>query len=221
MQENGFITAEQRDAAMDQKLVYRPRQDLPVHAEYVAETARQLVFSQYGAEAYTRGLNVTLTISSKDQETAYRALRNGIMTYEQRQFYRGPEAYVDLPADPAQLDARIAEALADHPDNDELRAGIALEVSPKKVVAVLQSGELVTVTGAGLKPVESGLAEKGNPKTQLRRGAVIRLVKGDKDAWTITQLPEVEGAFVAIDPRTGAVRAMVGGLTTPRTSSTM
>ena len=211
MQDNGFITAEQREFALDQKLVYHPRQALPVHAEYVAETARQLVFSQFGAEAYTRGLNVTLTINSKDQETAYRALRHGIMTYEQRQFYRGPEAYVDLPADPAQLDARVAEALADHPDNDELRAGIALEVSPKKVVAMLQSGELVAVTGAGLKPVESGLAEKGNPKTKLRRGAVIRLVKGDKDNWTITQLPEVEGAFVALDPRTGAVRALVGG----------
>ncbi|MBE2243315.1 MAG: penicillin-binding protein 1A [Burkholderiaceae bacterium] len=211
MLENGFITAEQRDAAINQKLVYHPRQELPVHAEYVAETARQLVFAQFGAEAYTRGLNVTLTIEAKEQETAYRALRNGIMTYEQRQFYRGPEAYVDLPADPAQLDARVAEALAEHPDNDEIRAGIALEVSPKKVVAVLQSGELVTVTGAGLKPVESGLAEKGNPKTQIRRGAVIRLVKGDKNAWTITQLPEVEGAFVAVDPRTGAVRALVGG----------
>ncbi|MEO8124504.1 MAG: transglycosylase domain-containing protein, partial [Burkholderiales bacterium] len=211
MLENGFITREQRDAALEQKLIYHPRQELPVHAEYVAETARQLVFNQYGAEAYTRGLNVTLTINSTDQATAYRALRHGIMTYEQRQFYRGPEAYVDLPADPVQLDARVAEALADHPDNDELRAGIALEVSPKKVVAMLQSGELVTVTGAGLKPVESGLSEKGNPKTQLRRGAVIRLVKADKDDWTITQLPEVEGAFVALDPRTGAVRALVGG----------
>ena len=211
MLDNGFITREQRDAALEQKLVYHQRPDLPVHAEYVAETARQLVFNQYGAEAYTRGLNVTLTINSADQMTAYRALRQGIMTYEQRQVYRGPEAYVDLPADPAQLDARVAEALADHPDNDELRAGIALEVSPKKVVAVLQSGELVTVTGAGLKPVESGLVEKGNPKTQLRRGAVIRLVKGEKDAWTITQLPEVEGAFVALDPRTGAVLALVGG----------
>ena len=211
MLENDFITPAQRDAAIGQKLVYHPRQELPVHAEYAAETARQLIFAQYGAEAYTRGLNVTLTLNSADQMAAYHALRQGIMTYEQRQVYRGPEAYIDLPADPAQLDARIAEALADHPDNDELRAGVALEVSPKRVVAVLQSGEQVTVTGAGLKPVESGLATNGNPKTQIRRGAVIRLVKGSKDSWTITQLPEVEGAFVAVDPQTGAVLALVGG----------
>ena len=94
---------------------------MPVHAEYVAEMARQLIFSQYGEEAYTRGLNVYLTIDSADQMVAYRALRKGIMDYERRQVYRGPEAYVDLPANPKELDARIAEALADHPDNDELQ----------------------------------------------------------------------------------------------------
>ncbi len=211
MLDNGYISGAQRDAALEQRLRYRPPQDVPVHAEYVAETARQLIFNQYGNEAYTRGLNVTLTIDSKEQLVAYRALRKGIMDYERRQFYRGPETYVDLPDDPAEVDARIAEALVDHPDNDELRAGVAIEVTAKKVVAVLQSGEIVTVTGDGLKPVASGLAEKGNPKTQLRRGAVIRLVKGAKDSWVVTQLPEVEGAFVALDPRTGAVRAMVGG----------
>ena len=211
MLENGFISAEQRDAARQQHLRYRPPQEVAAHAEYVAETARQLVFSQYGNEAYTRGLNVYLTVDSRDQTVAYRALRKGIMDFERRQVYRGPEAYVDLPDDPQELDARVAEALTEHPDNDELRAGVALEVSPKKLVAVLQTGETVTVTGDGLKPVASGLADKGNPKTQIRRGAVIRLVKGPKDAWVVTQLPEVEGAFVALDPRTGAVRALVGG----------
>ena len=211
MLDNGFITEEQRDAARTQRLRYRPPQSVTVHAEYVAETARQLVFNQYGAEAYTRGLNVFVTVDSKEQALAYQALRKGIMDFERRQVYRGPEAYIDLPADPLEVDSRIAEALTEHPDNDELRAGVALQVSAKQVVAVLQSGEVVTVTGDGLKPVASGLAEKGNPKTQLRRGAVIRLVKGPKDAWTLTQLPEVEGAFVALDPRTGAVRALVGG----------
>jgi penicillin-binding protein 1A len=211
MVDNGFIDTAQRDAAREQRLRYRSAQVLPVHAEYAAETARQLIFAQYGSETYTRGLNATLTIDSKDQAVAYRALRKGIMDYERRQVYRGPEAYVDLPQEAGEIDGRIADALADHPDNDELLAGVALDVSPKQVVAVLQSGEQVTVTGDGLKPVASGLSEKGNPKTRLRRGAVIRLVKGPKDAWTITQLPEVEGAFIAMEPDTGAVRALVGG----------
>ncbi len=211
MLENGFITPEQHESARAETLRYRAPSEVAVHAEYVAEAARQMIFSQYGDEAYTRGLNIYLTINAADQAAAYRALRKGILDYERRQVYRGPEAYVNLPGNAKDLDARVAEALDDHPDNDELRAGVALEAGPRKVVAVLQNGETVTVTGEGLKPVTSGLAEKGNPKTQIRRGAVIRLVKGSKGDWSVTQLPEVEGAFVSLDPRTGSVRSMVGG----------
>jgi penicillin-binding protein 1A len=211
MLDNGFITVDQRDAARNETLRYRAPSEVPVHAEYVAEAARQLIFTQYGDEAYTRGLNVYLTLKSGDQMVAYRALRKGIMDYERRQVYRGPEDYVDLPANSKEIDSRIAEALQDHPDNDELKAAIAVEAGPKKVVAVLQSGESIIVTGDGLKPATSGLVPKGNPKTQIRAGAVIRVIRNANGDWSITQLPEVEGAFVAVDPRTGAVRAMVGG----------
>lgn len=211
MLDNGFITPQQHAAAKAQVLHYRRNTPVPVHAEYIAETARQLVYNQYGEDAYTRGLNVYTTVQSDEQMVAYRALRKGIMDYERRQFYRGPEAYIDLPKDPDEIDARVAEALVDHPDNDEVRAAVALEVSPKKVVAMMQDGQTVTITGNGLKPAQSGLSEKANPKVQIRRGAVIRVIRIDKDTWAITQLPEVEGAFVALDPRTGAIRAMVGG----------
>ncbi|KQW51691.1 penicillin-binding protein [Pelomonas sp. Root662] len=215
MYETGFITEEQRDAAKVEKLRIRPVVESVSHAEFVAEAARQLIFSQYGDEAYSRGLNVYLTLNSAEQNTAYRALRRGILDYEKRQVYRGPEAYADLPRDAKELDARVAEALSDHPANDELLAAVVLEADPKKVTAVLQSGEAVVITGDGLRPATSGLSDKGNPKTRIRRGAVIRVVKGPKQKdggeWIITQLPEVEGAFVSMDPRTGEVRAMVGG----------
>ncbi|MCY7315261.1 MAG: penicillin-binding protein 1A [Rubrivivax sp.] len=207
----GFITEAQHDEALDQALRYRTQSDSLVHGEFVAETARQLIFQQYGEEAYSRGLNVYLTISAVDQIVAYRALRKGLMDYELRQVYRGPEAYVDLPADAALIDARVAEALAEHPDNDELRAAVVLEAAPRKVSAMLQSGDTVTVTGDGLKPVASGLSDKAGPKTQIRRGAVVRVMRNAKGDWMLTQLPEVQGAMVAMDPRTGAVRALVGG----------
>ena len=211
MFENGFITEQQHDAALAQVLRYRPTPENPVHAEFVAETARQLVHAQYGDETYTRGLRVTLTIDSGLQAASYRALRKGLMDYELRQVYRGPESFVDLPADAAKLDSRVAEALADHPDNGDLRAAVVLEASPKSVVAMLQSGETLTVTGDGLKPVTSGLSDKAGPKNRIRRGAVVRTLKSAKGSWTLTQLPEVEGAAVALDPRSGAVRSMVGG----------
>jgi penicillin-binding protein 1A len=208
---NGFITREEHDAARAQELKYRSPSYMPAHAEHVAEMARQMIFSQYGEDAYTRGLNVYLTLNSAEQNVAYRALRKGIMDYERRQVYRGPEAYADLPADPGEVDARVAEVLQEHPDNDELKAAVVLEASPKKVSVMLQSGEPISIVGDGLKPAASGLAEKANPKVRLRRGAVIRVMPGTKGDWIITQLPEVEGAFVALDPRSGGVRAMVGG----------
>lgn len=213
MFETGFITEAQHEEALAEPLRYRSPSQATMHAEFVAETARQLVYSQYGDEAYTRGLNVYLTISSTDQMAAYRALRKGLMDYELRQVYRGPEAYVDLPADKDLIDSRVAEALADHPDNDDLRAAVVLEAGPRKVVAMLQNGDTISVAGEGLKPVTSGLSDKAGPKTKIRAGAVVRayLRNAAKGEWTLTQLPEVEGALVAMDPRNGALRALVGG----------
>ena len=134
------------------------------------------------------------------------------MDYERRQVYRGPEDYVDLPADPKELDARIAEALQDLPDNDELqRRGRHRGRRRRRSSRCCRTARPSTIIGDGLKPATSGLAPKANPKTQIRPGAVVRLIRGAKGDWAITQLPEVEGAFVAMDPRTGAIRAMVGG----------
>ncbi len=213
MLETGYITAEQRDEALAQELKYRANTEVPVHAEYVAESARQLIFSQYGESTYTRGLNVYTSVRLDDQMVAYQALRKGLMDFERRQVYRGPEGTVALPADPKQADARVAEALEDHPDNDDLRAAVVLEASPKKLVASLQSGDQITITGEGLKPAASGLADKAPAKVRVRRGSIIRVLRapGPKGEWSITQQPEVEGAFVALDPRSGEVRAMVGG----------
>jgi len=208
---NGFITEAQHDEALEQVLRYRTQSDALAYGEFVAETARQLIHTQYGDEAYSRGLNVYLTVNAADQLVAYRALRRGLMDYELRQVYRGPEAYVELPNDAALVDARVAEALAEHPDNDDLRAAVVLEATPRKVTAMLLSGDSIVVTGEGLRPVTSGLSDKAGPKTQIRRGAVVRALRGAKGEWQLTQLPEVQGALVAMDPRSGAIRALVGG----------
>jgi penicillin-binding protein 1A len=221
MHENGFIGEQERDDALAQPMRYHPPREATVHAEFVAETVRQLVFAQYGDAAYTRGLNVYTSIRSKDQGAAYQALRAGILNYEKRQWYRGPETYIDLPQDPRLVDVRIAEALDEHPDNGELRAAVVQSAEPKLVVATLQNGESIRITGAGLKTVASAFDPKASPTLQLRRGAVIRVVQSTQPgpgrnappttSWTITQLPEVEGAFVSLDPLTGEIRALVGG----------
>ncbi|MBA2962584.1 MULTISPECIES: penicillin-binding protein 1A [Ramlibacter] len=212
MEENGFITSAQAEAAKRQELKVRPPNEHGrVHAEYVAETVRQLVYSQYGDDAYTRGLNVVTSVKSVQQEAAYRALRKGIMDYEKRQIYRGPEEFIDLPADRKEQEDAIDDALADHPDNGDVMSAVVLEAGPKKIIAVRQNGDRFEITGDGLRPAQSGLSDKAPPKIKIRPGAVIRVMQTPKSTWEITQLPEVEGAFVALDPKDGSVLAMVGG----------
>lgn len=212
MEENGFITPEQAVAAKNHELKVRSGPDAGrVHAEFVAETVRQLVYSQYGDETYTRGLNVFTTLRAADQTMAYKALRKGIMDYERRQIYRGPEKFIALSRDPKETEDAIDDALAENPDNDDVMSAVVLEAGPKKIVAVRQNSETVEITGEGLKPAQSGLSEKAAPNIRIRPGALIRVTKTPKNTWEITQLPEVEGAFVALDPRSGAVRALVGG----------
>ncbi|KQB57856.1 penicillin-binding protein 1A [Acidovorax sp. 93] len=212
MEENGFITAEQATDAKKEELKIRTGPDSTrIHAEYVAEMARQLIFTQYGNEAYTRGLNVYTTLNAAEQEAAYAALRRGIMDYERRQQYRGPEKFVVLPTAAQEVEDAIDDALANHPDNGDVLSAVVLEASPRKIVAARANGDTLEITGDGLKPAQSGLSDKAAPNIKIRRGAVIRVVKTPKNAWEITQLPEVEGALVALDPRTGAIRALVGG----------
>jgi penicillin-binding protein 1A len=212
MLENGFITASEAEAAKKEVLQIKTAATRnPVHAEYVAEMVRQLMFAQYGADTYTRGLDVRTTLVTAQQEAAYKALRRGIMDFERRQVYRGPEKFITLPQDAQELEDAVDEVLDEHPDNGDVQSAVVLEADTKHIRAMRQGGEIVTITGDGLKPAQSGLSDKAAPNIRLRAGAVIRVAKTPKDSWEITQLPEVEGAFLALDPRDGAIKALVGG----------
>jgi len=212
MEENNYITAKQALEAKAEPLRIRPSNDKNrIHAEYVAETVRQMMFAQYGQETYTRGLNVYTTLQSSAQNAAYQALRQGIMDFERRQVYRGPEKFIELPTNAKEMEDAIDEVLDDHPDNGDVMSAVVLEASPKKIVAIRQNAEQLEITGDGLKPAQSGLSDKAGPNIKIKRGAVIRVVQTPKGTWEITQLPEVEGAFVAISPQDGSVRALVGG----------
>jgi penicillin-binding protein 1A len=212
MLDNGFITAKEAESAKNQELVIRngPNNN-KVHAEYVAEMVRQLIFAQYGDETYTRGLDVQTTVRTVDQNAAYKALRRGIMDFERRQIYRGPEKFITLTASPQETEEAVDDVLDEHPDNGDVMSAVVLEADAKRIRAMRQGGELLEITGDGLKPAQSGLSDKAQPNIKIRRGAIIRVAKTQKGAWEITQLPEVEGAFVSVDPRDGSIKALVGG----------
>ena len=212
MLENGFITAQEAQVAKSQPLHVRSSPDATkVHAEYIAEMVRQLMYSQYGDETYTRGLNVVTTIHTAEQDAAYKALRRGIMDFERRQVYRGPEKFITLPTAQQDVEDAVDEALDEHPDNGDVLSAVVVEADAKHIKAMRQGGETLEITGDGLRPAQSGLSDRAPATIKIRPGAVIRVSELPKGGWEITQLPEVEGAFVAIDPRDGSINALVGG----------
>lgn len=211
MAQLGYITPAQYEEAKNEELkVKTDSSAFGVHAEYVSEMARQLVYEQFKEDTYTRGLNVYTTITKADQDAAYLALRKGVMDYEKRHGYRGPEAYIEIPKTKAEADDAIETELADHPDSDDIIAAMVLQASPKSIQAVTSAGEEITITGPGLTFGSAWLSEKAAPNRRIKRGAVIRVMQEGSN-WVLTQMPEVQSAFVSASTTDGAIRAMVGG----------
>jgi penicillin-binding protein 1A len=206
----GHITKAEYEAAKAEVLDVRNASQPDPHAQYVAEMVRQLMVEQFGNEAYTRGLVVRTTIYKSDQDAAFHAVRQGVMNYEAKQTYRGPEAYMRMPASNEEAEHAIALELANHPDSDEIYAAVVLDASQLIVNAVLSSGEKITITGDGLNFAADMLKEDAPWKAKVERGAIIRVVKKN-GAWFITQMPEVESALVALNSENGAIRALIGG----------
>jgi len=207
-----FITRAQYDQAVAEEIHTKSSgTEYGVHAEYVAEMVRQMMYAQYKEETYTRGLTVTTTIDSADQDAAYRAVRKGIMDYERRHGYRGPEGFANLPQDADDREQAIEDALVDHPDNGDLVAAVVTAVSPKQVTAEFVGADPVTISGDGLRFAAPGLRSNAAAALRIKTGSIVRLTKDAKNNWQITQLPQVEGALVSLVPQDGAIRALVGG----------
>ncbi|WP_261319989.1 penicillin-binding protein 1A, partial [Burkholderia contaminans] len=212
MLEVGYITQPQYDAAVKEEIHVRtPGNQYAVHGEYVAEMVRQMMYQQYKDETYTRGLTVTTTINSSDQEAAYQAVRRGILDYERRHGYRGPEASIKLPAAGDDRDEAIDDALADHPDNGDLQSAVVLSASPNAVEVQFVGGATTTIGPAGLRFVAGALSPRANDTLRIKPGSVVRVLKDGKTGWQVVQLPQVEGALVAVAPRGRAGRWRGGG----------
>lgn len=212
MRELGFVSVPQYEAALNEQLtIKRDASAFDVHAEYVAEMARQMVAERFPNDVYTRGYRVYTTIHANEQEAAYRASRRAVMDYDRRHGYRGAESYVDMKNISSDQDESLDEALQAISSGDDLPPAIVLEATTKRIRAYHAGGQIVTLSGESLRFASGYLDEKAAAGKRIRRGAVIRLQKGEKDEWQIAQLPEVESAFIAADPRDGAIRALVGG----------
>ncbi|WP_042292119.1 penicillin-binding protein 1A [Paraburkholderia mimosarum] len=208
----GYITQTQYDEAIREDVhAHLVGKQYSVHAEYVAETVRQIMYERYKDDAYARGFSVTTTVDSSDQAAAYGSVRKGVMDYDQRHGYRGPEGFVELPSDKDDRDEAIDDALANHPDNGEIVAAVVTSSSATQVQAQFVGGKTATVTGDGLRFAAIALSPRASQAQRIHPGSIVRLVADAKGNWRITQLPQVEGTLVSLSPQDGAIRAMVGG----------
>lgn len=211
MRELNFIDAAQYEQAHQESLnVRRQIDNFAIKADYAAEMARQITVDAF-PDAYTSGIKVVTTLTRKEQEAAYRSLRQAVIAYDRRHGYRGAEAYVDMKSIVSDDDERIEDLLDDVQDAPDLRAALVLDARPETVRAYLPGGEIVSIDSAGLKFAQNMLDSKAPPNKRLRRGAIIRLSQDNNVRWQIAQWPEVEAAFVAANPSDGAIRALVGG----------
>lgn len=212
MKQLGYVTDQEYEKAKNEEIkVKTSRNEFSVHAQYVAEMVRMMVYDQYKDETYTRGLNVYTTITQKDQEAAYQAVRRGVMDYDKRHGYRGPEGYMEIPAARDAIADAIEDELAKYPDSDGILSAVVLEASPGRVRAVLSSGNEISVTGNGLNFATSGLTSNAGSNKQIRRGSIIRLAQDIQGNWNIVQMPQIEAAFVSLNPNDGAIKSLIGG----------
>lgn len=135
MHELGYISAEQFARAKETAIaIHRRVKVFAMPADYVAEMVRQIVYDRYREEAYTRGIKVYTTLRKTDQEAAYRALRKGVMEYDARHGYRGPEAFLKLPKDLKDREA-LQDIMQDIGNSDDILAAVVLSATPGAVEA--------------------------------------------------------------------------------------
>jgi penicillin-binding protein 1A len=210
MHELGFIdTPTFEKAQIEPIIAKRNNQEFAVKADYLSEMVRQVMYDRFQEEAYTQGFNVYTTIRLLDQKAAYESLRKGVIDYDRRHGYRGPEGYINLKNNLSE--DFLEDALQEVQDNDDLLPAVVQSVSPKSITAYVKGGQIATITGEGLKFAQQTLGEKLSQNQRIRVGSLIRLQQDAKGDWQIAQLPQVESSFVSGNPRDGAIYSLVGG----------
>ena len=212
MLKHGYITQEQYDQAINQKIVVIKGsvKDATDSGSYIAEMARQYLYPTYGDAIYTQGFKVYTTIDSKLQETAYLALRKGLLNYDASTGYQGAEPRVDLSSNGSDstLDQTAMGQFDGITDYGDLFAAIVLSVNNDSIDAILRNGQHVEFSGKQLDFVRKYLTTGG--AKQILPGSVIRVHQDNKE-WKISQIPQVQGALVSINPSNGSIQALMGG----------
>jgi penicillin-binding protein 1A len=224
MFEQGSITQTQLQKAQSEPItakVFERQIELP--ALYAAELIRSEIIETFGRKAYTLGLEVTATLDSRMQNAAENALIKKLNEYDRRHGYRGPEATTlagtrtFLANNKTTYPAYWLETLKNTPILGDQHPAIVTDIGDQNVTALTKSGETITLDWPHLRWARPYLnvnqrgPQPKSPSSFLSLGDLIRIELTDAGAWRLGQVPMIQGAFVAVDPVDGGIRALVGG----------
>lgn len=193
----------------------RHRITTDVDAPYVAEMVRDYMVGKFGEEAYWRGYKVYTTVVPALQHNANETLRAGLLDYSHRHGYRGAVATTDLDRD---TDSQVLnDALEEYPSSGDLVPAVVVAVEGNVATVYTRAKEIVEVPWEGLSwasRFQTATRQGPKPETAadvVKPGDVIYVQQTDESGWRLTQIPEIEGGVVSLDPDTGAIRALTGG----------
>lgn len=215
----GYIDATQYEQAIKEPVSASYHElVMDVDAPYVAEMARQFAYSQFGEAAYTEGYRIITTVDEKLQHVAQRAVQLAALEYDQRHGYRGSEQHIDIPKGGDAKNACLT-ALQKIPVIGELVPAVVVGLEKQQINLITKEGTEISLNWSGIKP---GLlpyisenqvgGEPQAPAKVFSVGDVVRLSKNPRDnTWTVSQIPDVQAAMVALDPDSGAIISLTGG----------
>ncbi|WP_228703697.1 penicillin-binding protein 1A [Kangiella sediminilitoris] len=217
MLDEGYIEEEAYELAVETPLTAKKHSaDLDVEAPYVAEMVRLDVINRFGRDiAYNHGLDIVTTIDSEHQRYANEALREGLITYDKRHGYKGPEAQI---GDFAQKNTReLLQLLESTPEIGGLEPAIVMQVNEKSLKVLNSKGQEITIEWEGLEwaakfITDTSVGEKPNSAGEVAApGDVIRIRPIGENKWALSQLPEASAAFVSLHSKDGGITSLVGG----------
>ncbi len=208
----GFITEAEYATAKDKRLIVRySPQSFEAPADHVAEMVRQYMFQRYGEQIYVSGMKVYTTLRLREQSAAAMAVRKGLVDFNRRHGYAGPEGRVELPDSAEALEEALDEAVMEKDEVGGLLPAVVVLLDKKRIVARLRNGEDIELGPSELKFAQRFLGTGVAAKKRLQPGSWIRVVRFSGQDWQLTYLPEAEAALIALSPEDGAIRALVGG----------
>ncbi|OYD25410.1 penicillin-binding protein 1A [Oceanimonas baumannii] len=216
MLETGKITRAQYDDAMAAPVKARYHgAEITLSAPYLAEMAHQFALNMFGEEAYIRGLNIYTTVHADEQQAANEALINGLLSYDLRHGYRGPVATL-WQGENAWGSEQIEQHLDEQPRYWPLEPAVVLKVNERNATVFIKDKGETELSWDGLKWARAYIADNRQGRAPKRASEILNAgeqiwVRPQEDSWMLGQLPDINGALVALEPQTGAVTALTGG----------